>query len=78
MPLDGNRLGDAMRAAVDAAASGVAAEDIDRGAMFRALAAAIVAEIVDNAVITVTVATTGSASAQTGSGAGSKPTGGVL
>jgi hypothetical protein len=78
MALDANRLGDAMRAAVDAATSGVAAADINRSAMFRALAAAIVAEIQLHAVVTVVVSTTGSASAQTGTGVGTPPTTGVL
>lgn len=65
MALNANRLGDAMRAAVDAVG-----DKTDRTAVFRALAAAVVAEIQGEGVVTVTVATTGSASAQTGTGTG--------
>ena len=65
MPLDATRLGNAMKAAVDAVAT-----KSDRGAVFRALAAAVIAEVQANALVTVAVATTGSATAQTGTGTG--------
>ena len=58
MPLDANRLGAAMRAAVDAIApvqgSGAAAVPAYRTALFNALAQAIVTEINANAVVQTT------------------------
>ncbi len=71
MALSGNRLGDAMLAAVDA----LTTEDkANRQKVFRALGAAIVTEVTTNARVTVSaavpsgipVATTGTAAAQTG------------
>lgn len=65
MPLSGDRLGDALLAAVNAVA-----DKTNRQAIFRALGNAIVTEVQANGLVTVTVATTGSASAQTGTGTG--------
>ena len=69
MPLSVNRLGDAMKGAIDALSS---EEKQDRTEIFRALADAIVNEIKDNAAVsvTVTVTTTGTAAAQSGGGSG--------
>lgn len=61
MALSVNRLGDAMVAAVDAVE-----DKTSRTAVFRALAEAIITELQTNAL--VTVATTGTATAQTGTG----------
>lgn len=66
MALDANRLGDAMKAAID----GVG-DKTDRAAIFRALATAIVTEIQTNAqviVASVTGVTAGSASSGPGTG----------
>lgn len=65
MALNANRLGDAMKAAVDAVGN-----KSDRTAVFRALAAAVVAEVTANAVATVSVTTTGTATTQSGTGMG--------
>jgi hypothetical protein len=65
MALSANRLGDAMKAAVDAVGN-----KSDRTAVFRALAAAVVAEVQANALVAVTVSTTGTAAAQSGAGTG--------
>lgn len=67
MALNANRLGTAMMEAID----GLGDSKTDRAAVFRALAAAIVGEIVGNAVVFVSVTTTGTATNQAGSGGGS-------
>lgn len=51
MAMNGDALGDAMKAAVDAAVSG--GGEVDRQAMFRALGTAIVTYITANAVVVV-------------------------
>lgn len=58
MAMDGNTLGDAMVAAVDAAvAANPETGAAQRAAVFRALGAAIVAHIADEAVVEVSVTT---------------------
>lgn len=67
MALDGDTLGDLMKAAVDALAD---EDKADRVAVFRAMGGALVAHVQTSAVVNVTVTTTGTASAQAGSGTG--------
>lgn len=75
MPLNGNSLGAAMKAASDAfqdqAPPADAAEMEARvTAYWNALGGAVVNYLIANAAVSVTVATTGSATAQTGTGTG--------
>ena len=53
MALDGNRLGDAIRTAIDNVS-----DSTDRTALFRAVGNAIIAEFQTSAVVTTTVAVT--------------------
>jgi len=75
MPLSGtgNALGDSLWAAVKSSTglSPSPADDIKGRDIWRAEAAVIVSHIVANALVTVTVATTGTAAAQSGGGTGS-------
>lgn len=67
MALDANRLGDAIKDAIDAVS-----DKTDRQALFRAMADAIVTELQDNATVTVTGVSAGGLSAT-----GAHPTGGI-
>lgn len=66
MALNATRLGNAMKDAVDAVG-----DKRDRAAVFRALATAIITEIVTNGNVFVAVVTTGTAANHTGTGSGS-------
>lgn len=67
MALNGDTLGDAIKAAID----GLDPEDkTDRTQLFRAMGAAIVAHIQGSAVVSVNVTTTGNSTNQAGSGTG--------
>jgi hypothetical protein len=76
MALDGNRMGDAMMAAVDGVMAlhpaGVAMTAAERRAIFRAMASAIITEFTTNGVVTIPFVTgvqpgTGTSGSGTGS-----------
>jgi hypothetical protein len=67
MALNGPALGDAIKAATDALTD---AQKANRVTLFEAMGSAIVTYLVTNAQVGVTVSTTGTATAQTGTGHG--------
>ena len=73
MAMNGDVLGDAIRAAVDAAVAGGGA--VDRSAMFRAIGGAIVAHIAANATVATTIQLGSVATGAMGGGPGVPVTG---